>query len=125
MNLAEFHIRLASEPATWNQRGRIMAECARLGLDDRAGRLAVCAVLAGLDELDSTRDLVMGDAGLIVRTLTEAASRDDLPAVRGEPDAPLPAAVPRCTWANAITAMVQAFAAIQNSAFKTTREATP
>jgi hypothetical protein len=70
VNLADWHAVLASEPATCGQVGAIHGECQRLGLTDRAERLAVTATLLGLDGLDSTRDLVMGDAGRLVRMLS-------------------------------------------------------
>lgn len=46
-------------------------EFARLGWPegDRAGRLAACALLLGLDGLGSSRDLSMGQAGYLARLL--------------------------------------------------------
>jgi hypothetical protein len=58
-----------------------MRECDRLGLDDRAERLAVCAALLGVDELGSTRDLVMGQAGQLLNILQRTRDRGDLPDV--------------------------------------------
>jgi hypothetical protein len=58
-----------------------MRECDRLGLDDRAERLAVCAALLGVDELGSTGDLVMGQAGQLVNTLRIIRDRAELPDV--------------------------------------------
>jgi len=74
MTLHEWHAQLASEPATPNQIGAVLREFGRLGLGgpaDRAERLALSAILLGLDGLDSTRHLVMGDAGRLVRLLGE------------------------------------------------------
>lgn len=71
---------LATEPLTPCQRGAVMGECRRLGLDDRGERLAVLAAVLGLGELGSTGDLTMGEAGLALSTLQRADSRADLPA---------------------------------------------
>lgn len=78
MTLDEWYAYISAAPATSYQRGRIMAECSRLGIGDRAERLAICAQIAGLGELDSTRDLVWGDAGRIVRVLLDAGDRAEL-----------------------------------------------
>jgi hypothetical protein len=72
---------LDSEPATLAQRGAVMGECDRLGLADRGERLAILAVLLGLDALGSTRDLTMGQAGKIVRALRLARDRAELPSI--------------------------------------------
>jgi len=82
MNLDEWHAVLATEPATSNQRGAIMREFGRLGFgeEDRAERLAACAALLGLDELDTTGDLTMGQAGQLVGTLMRFADRGELTA---------------------------------------------
>jgi hypothetical protein len=72
---------LATERATPDQRGAVMREFSRLGFgeNDRAERLAVCALLLGLSEVDSTRDLTMGQAGYLVRLLGACTSRAALP----------------------------------------------
>lgn len=69
MNLDQRHAMLATEGATVNQCGAIIRECARLGITDRAERIALCATLTGLDTLDSTRDLTEGQAGRLVKLL--------------------------------------------------------
>jgi hypothetical protein len=68
--------------ATRSQRGAVMRECDRLGLADRAERLAVCAELLGINELRSTEDLTMGQAGQLVRVLAACSERSQLPAPR-------------------------------------------
>ncbi|HEY1621757.1 MAG TPA: hypothetical protein VGG25_29320 [Streptosporangiaceae bacterium] len=86
--------RLETEPLTERQLGAVLGEFRRLGLDrpaDRAERLAVSAELLGLDGLDSTRDLVMGEAGRLVSILRNTASRAELatlPAPAAEPETP-------------------------------------
>lgn len=72
---------LDSEPATPNQRGALMRECERLGLTGRAERLAVLAGLLGADELDTTGDLTMGQAGQLVGILHRAGGLAELPDV--------------------------------------------
>lgn len=81
MNRDEWNQVLATEPATDNQRGAILREFDRLGVDDRPERLAICAALLGLDELGSTNDLVMGDAGYLVNLLRRTRDRAELPDV--------------------------------------------
>jgi hypothetical protein len=68
---------LATTPATRTQVGAIHGEFRRLGFiaAERDERLAACAALLGLDGLWSTRDLVMGDAGLLLRLLRELPGR--------------------------------------------------
>lgn len=85
MRLDEWHHVLATEPATPNQRGVIMREFERLGFGeaDRAERLAICAALAGLEQLGSTTDLRMGEAGQVYRILLGVADRDELRAAAG------------------------------------------
>lgn len=82
MSRAEYLAVLDSEPATPNQRGAIMREFSRLGLgtQDRAARLAACAALLGLDELDTTGGLTMGQAGRLVGKLRRLTGRSELPA---------------------------------------------
>ena len=88
MRLDEWHHVLATEPATPNQRGVIMREFERLGFGeaDRAERLAICAALAGLENLGSTADLRMGEAGQVYRVLLGVADRDELRAAAGVVD---------------------------------------
>jgi hypothetical protein len=77
---------LATEPATPEQLGAVMGEFRRIGLDhsaERAERLVICAALLGLDDLASTRDLVMGQAGQLVRALRQVADRAELEAAAG------------------------------------------
>jgi hypothetical protein len=77
----EYLALLETEPASPNQRGAIMRECDRFGLTDRAERLTACAVLLGLDDLGSTAELTMGQAGQLVNALEHTARRADLPDV--------------------------------------------
>ena len=88
MRLDEWHHVLATEPATPNQRGVVMREFERLGFGeaDRAERLAICAALAGLENLGSTADLRMGEAGQVYRVLLGVADRDELRAAAGVVD---------------------------------------
>lgn len=72
---------LATEPATTAQVAAVVAEFGRLGVRDRAGRLAISADLLGLDHLESTRHLVMGDAGRLIAILRNVEDRSGLPAV--------------------------------------------
>jgi len=81
MKLDEWHAVLETEPATPNQVGAIMAEFRRLGFAgryDRTERLAASAALLELGELDSMRDLVMGDAGRLLRMLQRFRDRAGL-----------------------------------------------
>lgn len=86
MTRDEYLAVLATEPATANQRGRIMAECDRLGLTDRAERLAVLAELLDIDELDTTAELVMGQAGHLVNLLQRTSDRAELPGIAAADD---------------------------------------
>lgn len=79
MNLAEWRLVLATAPATPHQVGAIQGEFGRLGVRDRAERLAISAALLGLDHLGSTRQLVMGDAGRLFSALRAITDRADLP----------------------------------------------
>lgn len=82
---------LDSEPVTPNQRGAIMRECSRLGITGRAERLAILAAMLGFDALESTADLTQGQGGYLVRALSEAGERADLPTVpsiSGQDDEP-------------------------------------
>jgi hypothetical protein len=107
MTRDEYLEMLATEPATATQVGAIVGEFRRLGVIDRAERLAISAELLGLEELGSTTDLVMGDAGRLYRTLLDVRDRAELPDVTA-------AAVgnERITWPEAITRIsVMAYAA--------------
>lgn len=73
---------LATEPLTATQRGAVLGEFRRLGLDspaDRSRRLAVSAAILGLDELTSTADLSMGQAGQLVSALRSITDCSGLP----------------------------------------------
>lgn len=70
-----------SVPLTPDQRGAILGHCERLGLTDRAERLAVFAELLGLDDLATTADLTLGQAGRLVNLLQRTRDRDELPDV--------------------------------------------
>lgn len=81
MTRDEWNHVLATERATSNQRGAIMREFGRLGFHDerdRAERLGICTALLGLDELGSTSDLVMGQAGQLVNILQNVRDRGEL-----------------------------------------------
>jgi hypothetical protein len=81
MNRDEYLHVLATEPATTAQVGAVIGEFDRLGVVDRAERLAISAELLGLEELGSTTDLVMGDAGRLVNLLRSTRNRAALPDV--------------------------------------------
>jgi hypothetical protein len=81
MTRDEYLAVLATEPATTAQVGAIIGEFERLGVVDRAERLAISAELLGLEELGSTTDLVMGDAGRLYRLLLDVRDRAELPGV--------------------------------------------
>jgi hypothetical protein len=81
MTRDEWNQVLATKPATGPQVGAIIAEFERLGVADRSERLAISAELLGLEELGSTTDLVMGDAGRLVATLRRTRHRGELPDV--------------------------------------------
>jgi hypothetical protein len=90
VNREEYLAMLAAEPATPHQRGAILREFERLGFDDadRAERLAVCAALLELDELGSTADLLMGQAGQLVNMLQRTRHRAELPDATAVADEP-------------------------------------
>lgn len=94
MNLSEWHQVLATEPATPNQVGRIRAEFGRLGITGRAERLAITAALLDLDDLGSTRDLTMGEAGRLCGLLPLVGDRAELDAAirAGQIEPPEPVA---------------------------------
>jgi hypothetical protein len=78
MNRDEWNQVLDTAPATPNQRGAIMREFARLGITDRAERLAITAGLLGIVDLASTHDLTMGQAGRLVGMLPGIDDRNEL-----------------------------------------------
>lgn len=78
MNRDEWNQVLDTEPLTPNQRGAIMGEFTRLGIRDRAERLAACAALLGIDALATTADLTQGQAGQLVNVLERTTDRDAL-----------------------------------------------
>ncbi len=84
MNRAEFLQKLATEPATPRQLGAVMHEFERLGYRrstvDRPARLGVAAALLHLEQLGSTHDLTMGEAGRLLHMLQgfRSGSRADL-----------------------------------------------
>lgn len=99
--LAEYRARLDTEPLTANQLGRIMAEFDRLGLYSRkyhrAERLRLTAILAGYpSELETTKDLTMGEAGRVVRSLIECGTLPELYAI-AEPE-PEPRGLLAALW---------------------------
>lgn len=83
MNRAEWDAYAATVPLTANQLGAIQGHCERLGLLDRAERLAVLAELADLGHLGSTADLTLGQAGKLIGTLRSLSSPADLVALTG------------------------------------------
>lgn len=86
MSREDWYDHIESVPVTGNQLGRIIAEYRRLGLggaEDRAGRLAITAALAGTGELDSTRDLTQGQAGRVVHALLGCPDQASLYAAAG------------------------------------------
>jgi hypothetical protein len=56
-----------------------VGEFARLGVTDRAERLAVSAALLNLADLDTTSHLTMGDAGRLLSALQHTVGRAELP----------------------------------------------
>jgi len=113
MTREEWNEVLATEPATRNQVGAVLRECDRLHLGDRAERLAVCAALLGLDELGSTADLVMGQAGSLYRMLLDVRDRAELPdvtaaAVDDEDQGDEDSATGRVSFADVITRVAAA-----------------
>ena len=83
MTRDEWQAVLETEPATANQVGAIRGQFERLGFTDtdRAERLAICAALLGREDLNSTADLTMGEAGKLYRVLLGFRNRDELPRV--------------------------------------------
>lgn len=60
---------LATQPATRAQVGAVIGEFERLGIHGRGQRLMITAALLGHDELASTGELMMGEAGKLVGIL--------------------------------------------------------
>lgn len=85
MTRDEYLTVLATEPATAAQIGAIIGEFGRLGIADRAERLAITAALLGLENVGSTTNLVMGDAGRLYRMLLDIRDRAALPNVTAAP----------------------------------------
>jgi hypothetical protein len=81
MNRDEWNGELELRPLTPNQRGAVMREFARLGIADRAERLAAIAALLGIDALGSTGELTQGQAGQLVNTLERITDPAELPQV--------------------------------------------
>ena len=74
-----WHRRILIEPATRAQVGALAGELERHhGLRDRAERLAVCATFLGLDYLESSGDLTMGQAGVLLNIARRARDRAEL-----------------------------------------------
>lgn len=93
MSLEDWHAELEIRPLTGSQLGRLHYEARRLGLDNRAERLAVAASLLGVDGLGSFTELRQGQAGWLVHFLDGIASRAELDAML--PAEPEPAPLPR------------------------------
>jgi hypothetical protein len=95
MTLDEWHQVLATEPATPRQLGAVLHQFERLGYQDnrwdRPARLAAAAALLHLGQLDSTRQLTMGQAGQLLHALQGFRSRAQLETRLRRPD-PLPLA---------------------------------
>jgi hypothetical protein len=77
---------LATQPATGAQVGAIISEFDRLGVVDRAERLATTAELLELEHVGSTTDLVMGDAGRLVRMLQRTRDHAELAGISASAD---------------------------------------
>jgi hypothetical protein len=77
---------LATQPATGAQVGAIISEFDRLGVVDRAERLAITAELLELEHVGSTTDLVMGDAGRLVRMLQRTRDHAELVGISAPAD---------------------------------------
>lgn len=78
MTRDEWNSHAETAPLTPDQRGAILGHCDRLGLADRCERLAVLAELLGLDNLESTADLTLGQAGRLVNLLQHTRDRGEL-----------------------------------------------
>lgn len=103
----------ATEPATPNQVAAVHGQFRRLGFGeaDRDQRLAVSATILGLGGLGSTKDLTMGEAGQLYRTLLGVADRAGLaamlrPAAAGQP-------VPRVTLVQVAQTLAAALASLR------------
>lgn len=71
--------RLASTPVTRAQVGAILGEYEkRMRINRRDQRLAISAALLGLDDLNSTWDLTMGQAGKLLHMLRATKDRAEL-----------------------------------------------
>jgi hypothetical protein len=71
-------------PLTGRQLGAVHGEFRRLGFHpwyDRTARLELSAAVLGLDMLESTKSLTLGEAGQLVRALRDCRDVDGLYAV--------------------------------------------
>lgn len=86
MDLEQWRAELATRPATVAQLGALHEHFQRLGClrSDRGRRLAACAALLGLDDLDTMRQLSQGQAGQLVKTLSRITSPAELAALAGQ-----------------------------------------
>jgi hypothetical protein len=89
VKLAEWHEQLEVRPLTQNQLGRLHRETERLGLWDRAERLAVAAELLDIVDLGSFTELHQGEAGYLLNVLMNTQDRAELFAAP-EPEQPAP-----------------------------------
>jgi hypothetical protein len=109
--LDQYRARLASEPLTVNQLGRIHREFERLGFGaaNRAERLEISAALARYPgRLASTKDLTMGEAGRLIGVLQSCRNLPDLyAATRAARPAPRPG------WRQLIAALAAALHTMQ------------
>jgi len=121
VNREEWHAVLATESATPTQVGALHGEFRRLGYnedEDRAERLAVCATLSGLGELETTSDLTMGEAGRLINLLRQTRDAGELAALlpaRGEHQGDeVPAVEGGMTLAQALARVIAIALAIWN-----------
>ncbi len=70
--------RLETTAATRTQVGAIHGEFRRIGVRRRDERLMISATLLDLDDLGSTLELTMGEAGKLIRILRDTRDRVDL-----------------------------------------------
>jgi hypothetical protein len=100
---------METEPLTDLQFGAIQREFTRLGYAraERDERLAVSAGLLGLDGLGSTRDLVKGQAGVLLRILLGTGSRAELDALLAPAPGP---ETPQVRWWEAARALLDVLA---------------
>lgn len=104
--------RRPTDPLTATQLGAVHGEFERLGFgrEDRADRLAISAALAGYPgELESTKDLTMGEAGKLIGILRECEDITDLMDPDEPPDEP-----PVTPWHETVAAFAVALYDISN-----------